>query len=185
MFDFGQLLSSFGGGMQAMSAYSQAKNQQAALLAQSQVALDNAELSGWASQDAVRRGEDAANQVKLRGAQVKGQQRAAMATNNVDLAVGSAQNILNDTDYISAVDASTLQTNAAREAWGYDVQAKQYRQQAGASRAAAGEISPWLAAGTSLLGTATRVASRWYTNTPAEPAGNDDAIGGLIRRRGF
>lgn len=172
--------------MQAMSAYSQAKNQQAALLAQSQVALDNAELSGWASQDAVRRGEDAANQVKLRGAQVKGQQRAAMATNNVDLAVGSAQNILNDTDYISAVDASTLQTNAAREAWGYQVQAKQYRQQAGASRAAAGEISPWLAAGTSLLGTATRVASRWYSNNAAAaPAGNDDAIGGLIRRRGF
>lgn len=171
--------------MQAMSAYSQAKNQQAALQAQSQVALDNEQLATWGAQDAVRRGEDAANTVKLRGAQVKGQQRAAMAANNIDLSVGSAQNILNDTDYISAVDASTLQANAAREAWGYKQQARQYRQQAGAARAAAAEISPWLAAGTSLLGSATRVASRWYSTNAVEDPGSSDAIGGLIRRRGF
>lgn len=161
----GQLTSAFGAGFSAMGAYSQAKNQQAALQAEAQVQMNNATLSGWQADDAVTRGEAAAAQQLLKGGQVKGAQRAAMAANGIDLSVGSAQNILNDTDYLTSVDAAQLRDNAAREAWGYRQQARQYVDRASAARSGASGISPWLSAGTSLLTSATSVASRWVSNT--------------------
>lgn len=158
----GFLTSAFGAGMSATSAYTQAKNQQAALQAEAQVAQNNATLAGWQAEDSIARGEIAANQALLKGSQLKGAQRAAMAANGVDLSFGSAQLIQNDTDYLTSVDAAQLRDNAAREAWGYRQQVRQYNDRATAARNGAGSISPWLAAGTSLLGSATSVASRWY-----------------------
>lgn len=163
-FAAGTALQTFGAGFQAVGAYSQAKGQKAALNAQAQVEANNATLSEWQADDALVRGETAAVQVQQRGTQVKGAQRAAMAANGVDLSFGSAQQVLTDTDYLTAIDATQVQTNAAREAWGYQVQA---RQSADRSRAAAGgasQISPWLSTGTSLLGSATQAAGRWYQN---------------------
>ncbi|MDM0072078.1 hypothetical protein [Variovorax sp. J31P207] len=158
----GQMFSAFGAGMSATSAYSQAKSQQAALQAQAQVADNNATIATWQGEDAVTRGEWAAGQAMQKGAQVKSSQRAAMAANGVDLSVGSAQEVLNSTDYITATDAATLENNALREAWGYRMQARQYTDSAKAARGGASQISPWLSAGSSLLTSATNVASRWY-----------------------
>jgi hypothetical protein len=158
----GQFTSAIGAGFSAVGAYSQAQSQQAALQAQAQVAENNATLSGWQADDAVQRGQMAASQVQLKGAQVKGAQRAAMAANGVDLSVGSPQAVLNDTDYYTAVDTNTVVDNAAREAWGYQSQARNYTDQAAAASSGASKISPWLSAGTSLLTSATTVAGRWY-----------------------
>jgi hypothetical protein len=158
----GLLTSAFGAGMSATGAYTQAKNQQAALQAEAQVAQNNATLAGWQAEDSIARGEVAAGQAMMKGGQIKGAQRAAMAANGVDLSYGSAQLIQNDTDYLTSVDAATLRDNAAREAWGYRQQARGYTDKAAAARSGAGSISPWLSAGTSLLGSATSVASRWY-----------------------
>lgn len=159
---FGSLLSAFGGGMSATAAYSSAKNQQAALTAQAQVDMNNAQLADWQGEDSIARGENAANVAMMRGGQIKGQQRAAMGANGVDLGGGSAQNVLTGTDYMTSVDATTLRNNAAREAWGYRMTATNDRNQATAARNASSSISPWLSAGTSLIGSATSVASRWY-----------------------
>lgn len=148
--------------MSATSAYTQAKNQQAALEAQAQVQRNNATLAGWQAEDSLARGEVAANNALQQGAQIKGTQRANFAANGVDLSEGSAANILNDTDYLTAVDATTLRGNAAREAWGYRMQARQYTDQARMTAYGASSISPWLAAGTSLVTSASSVASRWY-----------------------
>jgi len=158
----GTLLSSFGAGYSATGAYTQAKNQQAALQAEAQVQQNNAVLAGWQADDSMARGEVAANQAMLKGGQVKGTQRAAMAANGIDLSVGSAQQVLNDTDYLTSIDAAQLRDNAAREAWGYRQQAKGYMDRSTAARNGAGSISPWLSAGNSLLTSATSVASRWY-----------------------
>jgi hypothetical protein len=165
---WGSILSSFGGGFAAMGAYNQATAQQAALTAQVQVDQNNATIAGWQAEDAIGRGEKAATNVMRKGAQVKGSQRAAMAANGVDLSVGSAQQVLTDTEYFTKVDAAQVENNATREAWGYNMQRDQYQQRAQASNAAAKQVSPWLAAGTSLLTSATSVASRWYqTNRTA------------------
>lgn len=163
----GNLFSAFGGGMSATAAYTQAKNQQAALTAQAQVLDNNATVAGWQADDATAAGRFAAQQTMQKGAQVKGSQRAAMAANGVDLGGESAQRVLTDTDYISAMDSTTLQNNAERQAWGYRMQSKNLTDQASAARSGASNIKPWLAAGTSLLTTATTVASRWYSNSAA------------------
>lgn len=163
----GQLTSAFGAGFSAVGAYSQAKNQQAALQAEAQVQQNNAVLAGWQAEDSIARGEEAANRANMKGAQVKGTQRAAMAANGIDLGVGSAQNVLNDTDYLTAVDAATLRDNAAREAWGYRMQARGYVDKSTAARNGASSINPWLSAGTSLLTSATSVAGKWYSASRA------------------
>ncbi len=160
----GGLLSAFGGGMSATAAYTSAKNQQAALQAQAQTEMNNATLAGFQSDDAIARGETAAGVTMMKGAQVKGTQRAGLAANGVDLSGGSAQNVLTSTDYVTAVDASTLRTNAAREAWGYQMQVRNDVNRATADRNASDQISPWLSAGTSLLGSAATVANRWYSS---------------------
>jgi len=158
----GQMTSAFGAGFSAVGAYTQAKNQQAALQAEAQVQQNNAQLATWQGEDSIARGEVAASNAMVKGGQVKGAQRAAMAANGVDLGGGSAQNILNDTDYLTAVDAATLRDNAAREAWGYRMQSRSYTDKAASARSGASGISPWLSAGTSLLTSATSVAGKWY-----------------------
>lgn len=172
----GQLTSAFGAGFSAVGAYSQARSQQAALQAQAQVAENNAVLSQWQAEDAVTRGQSAAAVVGLRGSQMKGSQRAAMAANGVDLSFGSAQTVLNDTDYFTAMDVNTVVDNASREAWGYRQQARDYLSRAQLTRQGADSIDPWLAAGTSLVTSATQVAGRWY--------GANSSAGGA-RRDGF
>lgn len=154
----------FGAGMSAMGAYSQAKGQKAALKAESQVQANNATLAEWQAEDAIARGETAAVQVQQQGAQMLGRQRASMAANGVDLSYGSAMQVINDTDYLTAVDASQTMANASREAWGYRMEARQMADRSRAASAGASQISPWLAAGTSLLGSATQAASRWYSS---------------------
>jgi hypothetical protein len=158
----GGLLSAFGGGMAATAAYSAAKNQQAALNAQAQVEANNAQLAEWQADDAIARGDTAVNVEQLKGAQIKSTQRNAMAANGVDLSGGSAQNVMNSADYMTSVDEATIRTNAARAAWGYQVQATNALNRSAAAKSAAEQVSPWLAAGTSLLSSATSVASRWY-----------------------
>lgn len=145
-----------------MGAYSQAQGQKAALRAEAQIQSNNATLAEWQAEDAIARGETAAVQVQQQGAQLKGRQRAGMAANGVDLSYGSAMQVINDTDYLAAVDASQTTANAAREAWGYRMEARQLTDRSKAASAGASQVSPWLSAGTSLLGSATQAADRWY-----------------------
>lgn len=172
----------FGAGFQAVGAYNQAKGQQAALRAEAQTQENNAQLSVWQAEDSIERGNIEATQVQLRGAQVKGSQRAAMAANGVDLGYGSALEVLTDTDYLTAMDTQQVQTNAAREAWGYRMQARGSTDRARAARAGADQVQPWLAAGTSLLGSATQAAGRWYGSSSGggSRSGGSDALSGFL-----
>ncbi|KPU94698.1 hypothetical protein APR50_10470 [Variovorax paradoxus] len=172
--EVGQIFQGMGAGVQAMGAYSQAKAEQASLRAEAQVQANNSQLSAWQAEDAIERGDMAASEALRRGAQVKGSQRAALAANGVDLGYGSALQVITDTDYLSAVDAAQLQQNAAREAWGYRMQARQYADRSVAAATGASQIRPWLSAGTSLLTSATQAARTWYSgNRVAAGAGAD------------
>lgn len=59
-------------------------------------------------------------------------------------------------------DALTIQRNALQAAWGYRTQATNQQIGATMARADAGGVSPFVSAATSLVGSATAVASRWY-----------------------
>ena len=79
-----------------------------------------------------------------------GQQRAAIAANNLDPTLGTPADILGETALLGEVDQQTLRMNAARQAWGYEQQAQQYQTQGkldrwGGNAAATGTVLSSLA----------------------------------------
>ncbi len=56
-----------------------------------------------------------------------GSQRAGFAAQGVDVGSGSAADVQADAAYLGELDALTIRNNAAREAWGYEVEADQAR----------------------------------------------------------
>lgn len=94
-----------------------------------EVAKVNAGISNRAAQDAITRGGIEADEQRKTTQQVIGAQRAGFAAGNIDVNTGSAGQIQNDTAALGELDALTIMNNAAREAYGYKVQAMDQRQQ--------------------------------------------------------
>ena len=103
----------------------------------------------------------------LKAAQTFGMQRAGLAANGVDLGSGSANDILTSTKIMAANDATTLQTNAMREAWGYSTQAKDDTNNANALKTMSGSVNPINAGMTSLMGSAPALSTAWKTYSTA------------------
>lgn len=147
--------------MQAGGAYQQAQGQRSALQYQASVARGNAVLAGDQASDAIRNGQTAEGVQDLRTGQTLGTQRARMAANGVDLGEGSANDVLTTTKYMGERDALQIHDNAMMEAWGYRTQQQSFLDDASREDGEASTISPWTAAGTSLLTGATKVAASW------------------------
>ena len=159
-----------GGVVSAFGAYSQASGQQATLRAQAAVADANARIDELGAQSTLRDSHLQIADTTRRYGQLKSSQRASMAANGVAVdAGGSAAELQDSTDFLKDADMATLQINAARAAFGQRIQAGNKRTQAAMSRANAGAISPGLAMGTSLLGSAGRVAASWYQLKGGQP----------------
>ena len=108
----------------------QASAQRAAAQAdqyKAQVAEMNAQLAERQAQDAINRGQLAEQQQRQKAAQILGAQTAAMAANGVDLSFGSPLDVLTGTAQQSELDALTIRSNAAREAYDDRVKAYNYR----------------------------------------------------------
>lgn len=76
-----------------------------------------------AANDAQKRGAYDADLQRVRTGQAIGTQRAAMAGNGGEVNSGSNALLQEDTAALGELDALTIQNNAAREAYGYKVQA--------------------------------------------------------------
>lgn len=89
----------------------------------------NAQVSELKANDALARGRDAVIQHRLRTRQLIGSQRAAFAASGVDIsdADSTAQNVFSDTQELSEQDALVIKTNAAREAWGFRAEGRDFR----------------------------------------------------------
>ena len=123
---------------------------------QSKIAKNNAIIEKQKRDDAIERGKTEEQNYRRQIAGIKGEQRAAMAANNVSLDSDTSMGIIEDTAQVGEMDALTIRANAAREGWGYDVSAtnalassKMHKQ--------AGRLN---AAGT-VLSTASSVGSMW------------------------
>jgi hypothetical protein len=68
--------------------------------------------------------------VRRKGAQIQGQQIAAIGANNLTQG-GTNANVVEDTAMKTEADALTTQNNAMRKAWGFQVQGASDRLQAG------------------------------------------------------
>lgn len=145
-----------------MGAYEKSKATKGAYEYQAAVSENNATMARWQAQDALQRGARTEQTQRLKTAQVRGSQRAALAARGVALDEGSALNLLDDTDYMGEMDVNTIRGNANKEAWGARVQAGNYAGDAGMLSARADAESPGFAAATSLLTGAGSVADSWY-----------------------
>ena len=130
----------------AFTAYTQ--NQQGK--ANQQIAENNATLAradADATNAAATREQE---QQSWRTRAMMGQQRAAIAANNLDPTLGTPADILGETALLGEIDQQTIRMNAARQAWGYEQQAKQYQAQ--------GKLDRWggrMAAGGTILSSLT------------------------------
>jgi hypothetical protein len=110
------------------------KAEKAASESQAELADFNASVAALQSTDAVERGEEQANRLRSQVRGAIGAQRAGIAAGNIDVGFGSAVDVQADAAYLGELDALTIRTNAAREAWGYQVQATDLRRRAEIAR---------------------------------------------------
>jgi len=140
----GGLLALGSGAMSGLGAAMQANAQQQSDKYQAQIEGNNASLAVEQRSAAIQQGQAQAMQQEYQAAQVLGDQKANLAANGVVLNSGSAIDLLATTKFLNAQDVNTIQSNAARQAWGYGVDA--------ANSQAAGGLAAWQASNTSPAG---------------------------------
>jgi hypothetical protein len=139
---------------QGMAANSAAK-------AQAQSAEYNAKIAEQQAEDAVKRAATEGLNMRRQGSILQGRQRAIAAASGVEVDSGSAQDIQEASMYEMERDIAQNAENRGREAWGYQVDATNYRNQASAARASGRNamIGSVIGAAGNLLSLATPPAS--------------------------
>lgn len=150
------------------------KAQKVAAESEAQLSEFNASVADVQAQDATQRGDEEANKFRMGVRGMIGSQRAAIAGANIDVGSGSALDVQADAAYLGELDTLKIKTNAAREAWGYNVQGTDLRKRAEIARKegvylekagnAAGNAAYVGAAGTLLTGAASLAGDRYGFN---------------------
>src|SRR5271165_4807660 len=150
-------------GVGLLGAESQAHAQQATANYQSQVATTNARIADQNREYAVAAGNAQAEQQMQRNAQTEGRLKAGLAASGFDINSGTAENLQRSQRLIGEEDVLNIQNNAARQAYGYQVQGTGYAAQsqldtaAGQSYAQAGGINE----GTTILSGARSLTGQY------------------------
>lgn len=109
--------------MSGYQSYQTANAQRQAASYQSQVDANNAKIATEQRSATIQQGQAQAEQSQLQEAQVLGEQKAALGANGVNMGSGSAVDLMATTKFLNAQDVNAIQSNAARTAWGYGVDA--------------------------------------------------------------
>lgn len=120
---------------------------------QGQIALNNAAIAKRNASTVGEEGEIGAGTQGLKNRATIGSITANQGANGIDVNSGSAPDVRKSADLIGQMDAMTIRSNAAREAYGYQTQASNFKSEAGlkASEATDALDSSYLNAGSSLL----------------------------------
>ena len=94
----------------------------------------NAAIADTQAADAMTRGQEREQRARAATRGLIGSQRASYAAQGVDVGQGSAADVQADAAFLGELDALTEETNAAREAWGFKVQATDLRNRADVTR---------------------------------------------------
>lgn len=166
---FGAINSAVGSYYQAKTMQYQLESQSSAMKFQQEVSGINARQAEFQAQRILEAGERAIGVSTMRYGKAKGASRAAMAARGIQLGVGSAAEVEATTDIMKEIDSLTINANAVRQAEAARTQAANYTVQGmmqGVSAdnlsMSAGTISPFGAASTSLLGSASSFATTMY-----------------------
>ncbi|HSW00026.1 MAG TPA: hypothetical protein VLI39_07630 [Sedimentisphaerales bacterium] len=114
-------------GVVAQARASNAEN--AAAEYNAQINARNAAMAQMQAADAITRGKQEELQYRQRVAKFIGSQRGAYAAAGVQVDTGSPLAAQMDTAATGELDALTIRSNAEREAWGYQGQALNYKDQ--------------------------------------------------------
>lgn len=104
--------------LSAYGMYQQGQQAEASANYNAKIAERDAQNKEIAATDAVRRGQLAEDQQRDKTRQILASQRVALAAGGDELTDTSTQNIFGDTAAAGELDALTIRSNAAREAWG-------------------------------------------------------------------
>lgn len=143
-------------GVGAYGAYSSSQSAKAQAEYQAEVERNNAKIAAYQRDDAIARGGEEANRVQREAERMRGAQVVRLASNGLDISSGTPLAMIEDTVFFGQEDAATARNNAAREAWGYDVQRHNALASASMYSSAAKAQKPWLSAGLSLLGSSAQ-----------------------------
>ena len=148
--------------MQGIQAENAAQAERNAAEYNAQIANNNAIIASQQRSTTLQQGDVEAQKSMRDQAQMIGAQRAQMAANGIDLTQGSAQDILASTKFLGGIDVNTIQSNAARQAWGYEVQGMNDKNAATMETWKANSINPGqigaMAAGQSILSSVSSYA---------------------------
>lgn len=152
--------------MSTVGAFFSAKGEQDALRSQARVAEINARIADSNARHELEQGNFQERQIKYQGTQLKSTQTAKYASSGIDIAnSNSALATLTGTDVLTEADVIQTRANAVKAAWGQKIEATNLRNTARSARATAKGISPGMAAATSLIEGAGKVASSWYAGS--------------------
>ena len=87
----------------------------------------NAKAAEFEAQDALKRGDEAANAQRRRTRQLLGEQRVALAGQGISTTSGTALALQEETQAVGETEALTIKNNAWREAWGLKSEAEASR----------------------------------------------------------
>lgn len=92
-----------------------------------------------------------------------GQERAVQAASGIDASSGSAVQVRTDEERIGQQDMATIRANAARKAYGYQVEgvSEEAKARMAETSGEAAKTEGYINAFGSLLGTASSVSSKW------------------------
>lgn len=145
--------------------------QQRAAAKSGELADFNAQVAELQAADAITRGQEEAQRFGARVRGTIGSQRAGYAASNIDVNFGTAADVQADSARLGELDMLTIQGNAAREAWGFKMQAEDLRRRGtlareeGVAYAEAGRVnqttSRWNAASTLITSGGSLLATRY------------------------
>lgn len=121
---------------------------------QAQVAEQNKQIAREGAADTIVQGQEQQRQLGREVAGRVGAQSARMAGNNVDISVGSAARVIDDTRMIGREDSAALSENVRRRVKGQQIDAWNYESEKRAAKAEGKQamIAAGFGAATTLLG---------------------------------
>jgi len=130
----GLAMSAYGAYKQGSATKKAGQAQKGAADSSAGLADYNAEVAEVQAEDAVARGAEEESRFRTGVRGMIGAQRTGFAAGNIDVGYGSAVDVQADVAFLGELDAITIRTNAARESWGYKVQAEDSRRRAAIMR---------------------------------------------------
>jgi hypothetical protein len=119
------------------TSISQAGAQRAQGEYQNEMFKINAKFAELQAKDAIDRGDAESDALRKNAKRLIGAQRVSLAAQGIEVDSGTAAAIQEDTARLSELDALQIRNNAWREAWGFKVQAQDFRNQGLMARDAA------------------------------------------------